>query len=259
VPTKKQGLQQPDEGTARGCEPDTVNEDKKISNLILKSLPKNEYEMIFPHLEFVPMEWHHSLHEPNVPIRFGYFPDGGIVSLVVPVSDGRSAEVGMVGRDGFVGVPLAGGLDRSPHKALVQVASTASRLRRDVLRKLLPEAPYLTSSIMRFALLQGMQLAQTAACNRLHDLEQRLARWLLMSQDRLNCSVLPYTQELLATMLGTDRPSVTLAVGRLQRNRSIKQGHGEIEILDREKLLASSCECYSVIQQFSGEIYSNHG
>jgi len=245
-------------GRARDCQRGVLEAENEVSNLILTSLPKNEYEKLLPYLEFVFMEWHHNLHQPSVPIDFGYFPNGGIVSFVVPVSDGRSAEVGMVGREGFVGAPLAGGLDRSPHLALVQVASTAVRLRADTLGRLLPSTPYLGTLLTRHALVQGMQLAQTAACNRLHDLEQRLARWLLMSQDRLDCNVLPYTQELLATMLGTDRPSVSIAVGKLQRNDCIRQGHGEIQILNRNRLKRSSCECYGVIQEFNSELNPNH-
>ena len=232
--------------------------ERQISNIILTSLPKGEYESLLPHLEFTFMDWHHKLHEASVPIEFGYFPNGGIVSFVVPMRDGRNAEVGMVGKEGFVGAPLAGGLDRSPHQALVQVAATAARLPASVLSGLLPSCPTLATLLTRHALVQGMQVAQTAACNRLHDLEQRLARWLLMSQDRLDCNVLPYTQELLAIVLGTDRPSVSLAVGKLQRNAGVRQGHGEIHIVDRDRLEMSSCECYAVIRAFNSELDLNH-
>jgi CRP-like cAMP-binding protein len=244
-------------GSARACAPETLLSEKQISNLILKSLPENEYKTISQHLEFTHLERHHTIQEPGLPIRFAYFPNGGIISFVVPVSDGRSAEVGMVGREGVVGAALAGGLDRSPHVALVQVASTAARLRAGVLDELLPSTPNLGTQLLRYALIQGMQLAQTAACNRLHDLEQRLARWLLMSQDRLACNVLPYTQELLATMLGTDRPSVSVAVGKLQKGAAVSQGHGEITILDRSALKSFSCECYNVIQEFNRELEAN--
>lgn len=246
------------QGRGHRCLSETIQAEDKISNLILTSLPKSEYERILPHTEFTFIEWNHRLHEPNLPIKFAYFPNGGIISFVVPVSDGRSAEVGMVGREGFVGAPLIGGLDRSPHIALVQVASTAVKVRAEMLRELLPSTPHLATLLMRHALVQGLQLAQTAACNRLHNLEQRLARWLLMSQDRLNCKVLPYTQELLATLLGTDRPSVSIAIGKLQRNGAIRQGHGELEIVDPSKLKASTCECYEVIRDFDSELHLNH-
>lgn len=225
-----------------------------VTNLILNSIPQREYEIILPSLEPVTLEWHSTLHEAKEPIEFGYFPNGGVISLVVPVSDGRSAEVGMIGREGFVGAPLAGGLDRSPHVALVQVPSTAMRIRAGLLQKVLPSTPHLATMVTRYALVQGMQLAQTAACNRLHNLEQRLARWLLMSQDRVKSDALPYTQDLLAVMLGTDRPSVCIAVGVLQKKGSVKQRRGTVDIVDRARLKISTCECYQAIQEFNREL-----
>ena len=224
------------------------------TNLILNAIPQREYEIILPSLEPVSLEWHTALHQAKEPIEYGYFPSGGVISLVVPLSDGRSAEVGMIGREGFVGAPLAGGLDRSPHLALVQVSSTAMRIRAGLLQKVLPSTPQLATLLTRYALVQGMQLAQTAACNRLHNLEQRLARWLLMSQDRIKSNVLPYTQDLLAVMLGTDRPSVCIAVGVLQKKGSVKQKRGSIDIIDRSRLRISTCECYQAIQEFNREL-----
>jgi CRP-like cAMP-binding protein len=221
------------------------------TNLILNTIPQREYEVIRPSLEPVSLEWHAALNQAKEPIEYGYFPNGGVISLVVPLSDGRSAEVGMVGREGFIGAPLAGGLDRSPHLAMVQVPSTALRIRAGLLRKVLPSTPQLATLLTRYALVQGMQLAQTAACNRLHNLEQRLARWLLMSQDRVKSNVLPYTQDLLAVMLGTDRPSVCIAVGVLQKKGSVKQKRGNVDIVDRSLLKISTCECYEVIQEFN--------
>src|SRR5579862_8260593 len=227
------------------------------SNLILRALPKDEYAKVMVHLERTDLSWHSCLHRANEMIKFGYFPEGGVVSYVVPVSDGRSAEVGMVGREGFVGTPLAGGLDRSPHETLVQVATSALRISATHLRDVLPTAPQLGILLTKYALIQGMQLAQTAACNRLHNLEQRLARWLLMSQDRISSTVLPYTQDLLAIMLGTDRPSVSVAAGVLQAKGSIRQLRGQIEVTDRSRLKASTCECYQVICEYNLELFSN--
>ncbi len=237
-------------GEAEGCEPGAVQPDGQITNSILTSLPKAEYEAVLHFLEFVDLEWHHRLHEPTLPMEFGYFPNGGIVSLIIPVSDGRSAEVGMVGKEGFVGATLIIGMNRTSQMALVQVASTATRLSAEALKEVLPSCPTLRDLLFRRTLIQGMEVAQTAACNRLHDLSQRLARWLLMSHDRLNCTVLPYTQEILAAMLGTGRPSVTLAAQELERNGGIKQGRGTIEVLDRAKLEALSCECYATMRAF---------
>jgi CRP-like cAMP-binding protein len=228
-----------------------------ISNLILRALPENEYNAVSDYLEPTDLKWHHHLHAANETIEFGYFPDGGVISFVVPVSDGRSAEVGMVGREGFVGTPLAGGLDRSPHEALVQVATSAMKISASALCHLLPSTPQLGILLTKYALIYGMQLAQTAACNRLHNLEQRLARWLLMSQDRVNSTTLPYTQDLLAIMLGTDRPSVSVAAGALQEKSSIRQHRGQIEITDRPKLKTSACECYHVICEYNLELIAD--
>ena len=128
------------------------------------------------------------------------------------------------------------------------------RIRASLLQKILPSIPQLWTLLTRYAIVQGMQLAQTAACNRLHNLEQRLARWLLMSHDRVRSQVLPYTQDLLAIVLGTDRPSVSVAVGILQKKGCIKQKRGVINIVDRTKLKVSTCECYGVIQAFNREL-----
>jgi CRP-like cAMP-binding protein len=225
-----------------------------ISNLILRSIPEDEYRTLLPHLEPIPLQWHKVLHQPGELIECGYFPDRGVISLVVQVSDGRSSEVGMIGREGFVGAPLVGGLDRSPHVALVQIEGTAVRVGADALRKVLRATPKLALLLTRYALIQGMQLAQTAACNRLHNLEQRLSRWLLMSQDRANSSSLPYTQDILGIMLGTDRPSISIAIGELQRKGSIKQRRGKIDILNRTSLKTFACECYRIIQQYHSEL-----
>lgn len=228
---------------------------RAVSNLLLQALPTNEYKKLIFLLEPTQLKWHASLHGANEIIKFGYFPEGGVISFVVPVKDGRSAEVGIVGREGFVGAPLAGGLDRSPHAALVQIATSAWRISAVDLQILLPSTPKLAVLLTRYALIHGMQLAQTAACNRLHNLEQRLSRWLLMSQDRVHSSVLPYTQDLLATMLGTDRPSVTVAAGKLQEKGSIRQFRGRVEVTDRSQLKASTCECYEVICAYNLELF----
>jgi CRP-like cAMP-binding protein len=223
-----------------------------LSNTILGFLPDAELEALRPHLEPVYLDWHQDLHEPGEIIEFGYFPDGGVVSLVVATADGRTAEVGVVGREGFVGLPLIGGFCKGPHRALVQAPAHAHRVRAETFQRLLPRLPELQTRLTRYALLQGMQVAQTAGCNRLHDLEQRLGRWLLMCQDRAGVDLLPLTHELLSTMLGTDRPSVSIAAGSLQRKGAIEYSRGNLRILDRDKLQEVSCECYNVIRQFNG-------
>jgi CRP-like cAMP-binding protein len=177
-----------------------------------------------------------------------------MASLVFTTRTGESVEVGVVGNEGFTPVQVAAGFRRSPHCAVMQIAGDGFRIPLDVLEEALPSSPGLQTQLHRYAAVHGMQVAQTAGCNRLHDLEQRLSRWLLLTQDRVGSGLLRITHEFLATMLGTDRPSVSLAAGVLQRKRIIEYAHGSIRILNRKKLETSACECYSLIQQFNGEL-----
>lgn len=225
-----------------------------VGNLLLSSLDPAEREALWPYLELFPLEWHGSLHEPGEPIEFAYFPNKGVVSLMVVVKDGKSVEVGLVGNDGFLGAPLAGGLAKSPYRALVQVPGEAYRIRANALRDLLPAAPQLRNLITRYALVQSMQLAQTAACNRLHALDQRLARWLLMTHDRANSQTLNMTHERLANLLGTDRPSVSDVASSFQKHGIIAYKRGIVKILSRRKLKESACECYDIMQEYHSQL-----
>jgi CRP-like cAMP-binding protein len=223
-------------------------------NLILLSLDADEQEVLAPHLEPISLARQFTLEEPGVPIEFGYFPSRGVISMVVGVSDGKMVEVGIVGREGFIGTPLAGGLTKTPHRALVQVASEGYRIKASILQEVLPSTPRLHILLTRYALVQGMQLAQTAACNRLHGLEQRMARWLLMLQVRVNSHILMTTHERLATLLGTDRPSVSLVASWFQKQGIIEYRRGVVRVLNRRKLKESACECYEVIHEYYSQL-----
>jgi CRP-like cAMP-binding protein len=227
---------------------------KAVFNNILLSIPDREYDSIRPHLRFVSLPHHRSLHEPNRKLEFAYFPNAGMISLVVTARSGRSVEVGMVGKEGFTPIPIVAGLRRSPHRAVVQIAGDGFQLSAATLQALLHSSPRLQAILNRHVVLQGMQAAQTGGCNRLHDLEQRLARWLLMTQDRVASGLLAITHDFLAMMLGTDRPSVSLAAATLQRKRIIECTYGGVKILNRKRLEATACECYGIIQQFDGEM-----
>lgn len=227
---------------------------KPVTNKLLLSIPDPEYHAIRPHLEFLDLPDHYALHDPNERMKFAYFLNRGLASIVVSTSSGRDVEAGLVGREGVVGVALAVGLDRGPLRVVVQIDGNGFRVAAQELQTVLESSPGLQMKLARYAVLQGMQLAQTAACNRLHDLPQRLARWLLMAQDRLDSGTLPITHDFLATMLGTDRPSVTLAAGRLQRMNAIAYSRGKVEILNRKKLESASCSCYSTIQGLNGHL-----
>ena len=232
----------------------TNSEGKPVSNRILLALPDAEFGAIRPFLSWIPLPPHASLHEPGQRIEFAYFPNRGLVSLVVAMKEGKTVEVGVVGSEGLVGTPALLGLNTSPHRAVVQIAGNGFRIPIESLRGLRSSAMQLYFMASRHAVIQGMQAAQSAACNRLHGIEQRLARWLLIMQDRSDEAILRITHDFLATMLGTDRPSVSLAAGLLQRKETIQYTRGAVRILDRTKLEESACECYGIMQQFNGPL-----
>jgi CRP-like cAMP-binding protein len=227
---------------------------RPVANKILLSIPDNEFAAIGPHLEPVGLPRHWILHEPSEKLNFAYFPNAGLISLVVAMEDGKTVEAAVVGNEGAAGIPSAVSLTRSPLREVVQIAGEGFRVKVSTLQDVLKSAPEFQMLLSRYAVVQGIQVAQTAACNRLHDVEQRLARWLLMAQDRLDGGSILITHDFLATMLGTDRPSVSLAAGILQRKKNIEYSRGAVKILSRKKLEGSACECYVVIQQFNAEI-----
>src|SRR5579863_6877178 len=225
---------------------------RAVQNSILNSIPDTEYNLVRKHLEPVDLPQRHILHEAGAKLEFAYFLNDGMASLVVLTSDGRSVEVAIVGKEGIVGTPLAVGLSRGPHRAVMQIAGSGVRVKSAVLADTLRSAPELRLIWNRYVLIQGLQVAQIAACNRLHEIEQRLARWLLMCQDRIDSEVLLVTHEFLAQMLGTGRPSVSLAAGILQRCRLIENARGTVTILNRAGLENAACECYVAMKHFNG-------
>jgi len=227
---------------------------KTVGNKILLSIPNSEFQLISPHLEFLELPGHLSLHEPHEKQLYVHFLNRGLASIVVSMRGEREVEAGVVGYEGAVGTALAVGLDRSPLRVVVQIEGHGFRIAAGALQATLPSTPELQMCLNRYAVLQGMQVAQTAACNRLHDVQQRLARWLLMAHDRVGTRSLPITHDFLATMLGTDRPSVSLAAGILQQEKAIQYGRAAVNVLDREKLEMSACECYRVVKQLNGEL-----
>ena len=232
----------------------TKAEGKALSNKLLLSIADSDYSSLRPHLEYVSLPSHMVLHEAGEKLEFVYFPNRGLISLVVVMKDGRSAEAGIVGNEGFTGILAAVGLHRSPLQAVVQITGNGFRVKVRALQNTLESAPRLQRVLSRYAAIRSMQVAQIAACNRLHDIEQRFARWLLMTQDRVDSESLPITHDFLATMLGTGRPSVSLAAGVLQRKELIEYTRGAVKIVNRKKLEHSACECYGVIRQYDGEL-----
>ncbi len=232
---------------------------KQVGNIILLSISDSDYSSLRPHLEYVNLPNHLVLHEASGKLEFAYFPNRGLISLVVVMEDGKTAEAGIVGNEGFTGTSAAVGLSRSPLQAVVQITGDGFRVEVGALQNTLESAPHLQLMLSRYAVVRGMQVAQTAACNRLHNIEQRLARWLLMTQDRVDSGLLPITHDFLATMLGTDRPTVSLAAGVLQKRKVIEYTRGAVEIVNRKKLEDYACECYEVIRQYDGELGLKYG
>src|ERR1700687_1881418 len=227
---------------------------KPVGNKILLSISDRDYKLLRPNLEYVNLPNHLVLHEGSGKLEFAYFPNRGLISLVVVMKDGRTAEAGIVGNEGFTGTPAAVGLSRSPLQAVVQITGDGFRVETAALQNTLKSTRHLQLMLNRYAVVRGMQVAQTAACNRMHDVKQRLARWLLMTQDRVDSESLPITHDFLATMLGTDRPSVSMAAGALQRKKIIEYTRGAVKIVNRKKLEDSACECYGIAQQYNGEL-----
>src|SRR5579863_7649363 len=221
----------------------TNHEGKPISNNILLRIQDDEFTGIRGSLEYIALPARTVLYEPKQKLEFAYFLNSGMTSLVFKTKGGESVEVGVVGKEGFTPIAAAAGLRRTPHQAVMQVGGEGFRLPLEALEAALKVSPELREVMNRYAAVHGMQVAQTAGCNRLHDLDQRLARWLLLTQDRVGSGLLKITHDFLAMMLGTDRPSVSLAAGALRKKKIIEYTHGAVKILNRKKLEGSACEC----------------
>jgi len=202
---------------------------------------------VLAELEFVEMRSHDLLNEMGEPIEYCYFMNSGMTSILTIMGDGKGVEVGLTGKEGFIGLPLVVGLKTSATRAIVQITGSAFRLSAARALQAVNKCPQLSRKLNRYSQELGMQATQVAACNRLHDVEERLARWLLMSQDRVGGEIVPLTQEFLSHMLGTRRASVTVAAGILQKAGLIKYARGSVTIVNRERLEDAACECYEII------------
>jgi CRP-like cAMP-binding protein len=221
-----------------------------VRNEILLNLPGGEKDALFPELAFRQLSTHDVLHQAGAPIEFAYFMNSGLASVLSVMVDGKSVEVGLTGKEGFVGLPLIVGLTTSPTVTVIQVEGSAFRIDARKLVQTVRRCPTLEKQLQRYVQVLAMQGTHVAACNRLHQVDERLARWLLMSQDRIDSATVPLTQEFLAHMLGTRRSSVTVAAGLLQKAGLITYTRGSVQIEDRPGLINASCECYeSMLRQ----------
>jgi CRP-like cAMP-binding protein len=227
----------------------TDGDGNALHSKILLTLPRNQCKQILPELEFVRTRIHQVIHEAGETIKSGYFVNSGVVSVLAVQPDGKSVEVGLIGKEGFVGLPLLVGYRTSPTRVVAQADGDAYRCSADALMRAVRDCPELEQLLHRFSHQLAMQTTQIAACNRLHNVEERLARWILMTADRLSTNNLPLTQEFLGHMLGTRRSSVTVAAGTLQKAGLISYTRGNVTILNRKKLEDAACDCYAIVQQ----------
>ena len=218
-----------------------------MSNRLLASLPKKNHKDLLPYLTPVALEFGDVLYAAGDQIRRVYFPEDCLVSLLTTVDANHAAEVGLVGNEGMVGIPVALGIDVSPFMAVVQGSGTALCMKTADFRREFRNSAALQSVLFRFTHLLMTQVAQTAACNRFHVVSQRLARWLLMTRDRVHSNEFLLTQEFLARMLGVRRVGVTEAASALQRLKLISYARGNITIIDPRGLEATACGCYEAV------------
>jgi CRP-like cAMP-binding protein len=211
-------------------------------------LPPDEYERLLPHLEQVFFALGEVIYESGGRQEFIYFPTTAIISLLYMMQNGSSAEMGVAGNEGLVGIALFMGGDTVPNRAVVQSAGNALRMETKVLQDEFARGGMFQRLLLRYTQALMTQMSQTAVCNRLHSVEQQLCRWLLLTRDRLNSDELVMTQELIANMLGVRREGVTVAAQRLQETGLISYVRGRIKILDRRGLEETVCECYGVVK-----------
>ena len=219
------------------------------ANSLLAALPHTEYQRMLSGLEPVMLTFGEVLYTPGAPMRHVYFPIDCLVSLRTPVEGHRALEVGLIGHEGMVGVPLTLGIDVAPVRALVQGAGTALRMAAAPFLQQLAQSLPLQRTLSRYTHALMTQFMHTAACNHFHPAQARLARWLLMTRDRVRSNEFHLTHELLAEMLGIRRVGVTNAAGTLQRQKLISYRRGNIRILDRKGLEGAACECYRILKE----------
>ncbi|MDE3103700.1 MAG: Crp/Fnr family transcriptional regulator [Acidobacteriota bacterium] len=219
-----------------------------LRNLVLSSLPENEFEALSRHLVAVDLPIGRSLSTPSQPIEYLYFPNSGLISTDATTAKGEMVEVGIIGREGFSGLPALLDQPQMSHQVMMQEAGEGLRIRSAVVRDQFLRGGMLQRVVHAFAYLQMVQVSQSVLCNRMHSVEQRMARWLLASADRTESEALYLTHEFLGQMLGVQRSTVTVTAGELQRQGVIGYSRGRIEILDRRRLRTLACECYGIVQ-----------
>ena len=222
-----------------------------IANRLLAALPKQDYLGLQRHLEEIPLIFDEILYQPNVLISDVYFPNSGIVSLLAAANGHATLEVGLVGKEGMVGLSVFMGVNTSQNPAVVQGAGSAMRMKAAALRNECNNGGALSLLLRRYSHSLLTQITQSAVCNQFHSVDARLARWLLMTHDRMGNDEFRITQEFLSHMLGVRREGVSKAAGDLQKRKLIRYNRGHLKVLDRPGLEATSCGCYEIIKDES--------
>src|SRR3954462_14907477 len=223
-------------------------------NRLLTALPADDLARLRPRLEAVELPFRKVLHAPGEPIEAIYFPETGWASMLAYLENGDAAEVGLVGYEGMVGLPVLLGADHDDIEAMVQCPGTALRIDAQAFREELERIPAFRTLLLRYALVHHGQVARTAACNGRHHTDQRLARWMLMAHDRSEADEFPMTHEFLSMMLGVRRAGITVAAGTLQKAGLIRYERGRMQVTDRPGLEAASCECYGIARRASDRL-----
>jgi CRP-like cAMP-binding protein len=223
-----------------------------FGNRLLAALQHEEYARLSPHMELVRLKPGKILYNGGDVVRHALFPKAGMICLLSTAENGRTIEVGMIGNEGMSGTPIFLRSDVTPYRVMVQLAGDAIRIRGDVLRTEFNRGGRFQDLLLRYTHTLLIQIAQSAACNGFHTVEERLCRWLLGSHDRVQADTIHLTQEFLSLMLGVPRTSVTTIAGALQKKGMIRYNRGKISILDRRRLEAASCECYRLVREEIG-------
>ena len=228
----------------------------RVVNHLIDALPRKERNKMLMLCKPVDIEFGTILYEPEQPIKYAYFPLTAFISLVVTVGDHPPLEMGLIGNEGMLGVTLALGINISPLRAVVQGSGTAMRMSASHIRRNMRDSPSLLHTFNRYLYVLMAQLAQTIACTRFHEVDARLARWLLLTHDRAHADNFHLTHQFLADMLGVQRSAVTIAAGALQKRKLIRYVRGDIKILNRRGLEDASCKCYDAVIEDYAQAFS---
>ncbi|HJQ68297.1 MAG TPA: Crp/Fnr family transcriptional regulator [Blastocatellia bacterium] len=225
-------------------------------NRLITTIPKEEQERLSPFLDHVDLELKQILVEMNRPIRYVYFPDNAVTSTVVETLDGGTIEVGLMGIEGMVGLSLLLGIEKSNTTVFVQIPGSATRMKAsDFVEHVRGRGGPLFIMLLRYSHAFMGMIAQVAACNNQHSLEERMARWILLTHDRVRKDEFLMTHEFLSQMLGVRRPSVSVVASTLQNAGIIRYSRGNVTVVDRKALEAASCECYEIITRMMESIF----